>query len=88
MVVVSHGLGDLRVYVLSERRVEHSALEIVRGERVACEQTVAVAVFHKGLHGLSRAGVKGERRTHDPNDSAVIVLMAEKLHEIVVILGI
>ena len=68
--------------------MQQRALQIVGTQGVARQQAVAVAVVDEGLHGLACAVVKGEGGTHDPHDVAVVLLVAQQLHQPVIVLGI
>ena len=85
MVVVSVRVRFLRVDILPERGVQQRALEIVRRERVSGQQTVRIAVFDQFLHCPARVIVERERRPHDPQNVPVLLFIAQKLHEMVVI---
>ena len=88
MVVVAVGLAALGVDVLSQRRMETGGLQIVGAQGVARQQAVAVAVFDHGLHGGPCPGVKGEGGPHDPDDAAMVTLVAQQRRQLVVILGV
>ena len=88
VVIVSVGLRLLGVDILAQCRVQQSALQIVGAQGVARQQTVAVAVVDQGLHGLPGAVIKGEGGAHDPHDVAVVPLVAQQLHQPVIVLGI
>ena len=50
-------------------------------------QAVGVAVFHQRLHGRPGVRVKSEGRAHDPQDVPVLLLVAQKLEELIVVPG-
>ena len=85
MVVVSVRVRFLRVDILPERGVQQRTLQIVRRERVSGQQTVRIAVFDQFLHCPARVIVKGKCGSHDPEDVPVLLFVAQKLHEMVVI---
>ena len=88
MVIVAVGLGLLRIDILTERGVQQRAFQIVRGKGIAGHEAVCVAVFDQRLHGSSGVLVKGKRGAHDPEDIAVLLLIAQKLDQPVIVLGI
>ena len=85
-MAVGHGL--LGVNVLAQGGVQQGALQVVGGKGVARQEAVGVAVFDEQLHGLAGVGVEGEGRPHDPDDIAVVLLVAEKLHQPVIVPGV
>ena len=88
VVVVAVGHGLLGVDVLAQGGVQQGALQIVGGQGVAGQEAVGVAVLHQKLHGLAGVGVEGEGGAHDPDDVAVLLLVAQQLHQIVIVLGV
>ena len=85
MVVVSVRVRFLRVDILPERGVQQRALQIVRRERVSGKKSVRIAVFDQFLHCPARVIVKGKCGPHDPENVSVLLFVAQKLHEMVVI---
>ena len=88
MVVVSVRVRFLRVDILPERGVQQRALQIVRRERVSGQQTVRIAVFDQFLHCPARVIVKGKCGPHDPENVSVLLFVAQKLHEMIIVSGI
>ena len=85
VVPVRHGL--LRIDVLPQRGVQIRALQIVRRKGVAREDGVDIAVFDQLGHRRARVMVKGKGRAHDPDDLAVVALVAQQVVKLVVISG-
>ena len=88
MVVVAVGLGDMGVDILSQRGAHVRPLQIMRGQRIAGKDSVHITVFNQLAHGLAGVAVKGEGRTHDPYDFAVLAVVAQKIIQLVIILRI
>ena len=88
MIVVAVGLGNMRVDILPQRSAQVRAFQIMRGQRVAGQNGVDIAVFDQTAHGCARVTVKGEGRAHDPHDFAVLAVMAQHFVQLVVILRI
>ena len=87
MMIVAVRHGALRVDVLPERRLKVGRLQIVCGQRVARQNGVNIAVFDQLGHGRAGVMVKGEGRTHDPDDLAVVTLVAQQVIQLVIIAG-
>ena len=87
MMIVAVRHGALRVDVLPERRLKVGRLQIVCGQRVARQNGVNIAVFDQLGHGRAGVMVKGEGRAHDPDDLAVVTLVAQQVIQLVIIAG-
>ena len=62
--------------------------QVVGGQCVPRHQAVDIAVLHHGLHRGAGVIVEGEGRPHDPQDVAVLSLIAQKLKQVVVVPGV
>ena len=78
----------LRVDILPERGVQQRTLQIVRRERVSGKKSVRIAVFDQFLHCPARVIVKGKCGPHDPENVSVLLFVAQKLHEMIIVSGI
>ena len=88
VVIVSVGLGLLGIDVLTQGGVQQRALQVVGTQGVARQQTVAVAVVDQACMAFRAPSSKAKEGAHDPHDVAVILLVAQQLHQPVIVLGI
>ena len=79
------GHAVLRVDVLPQRRAQIRRLQIVRRQRVACQQRVHISVFDQRRKRPPRIAVKGERRPQHPDDLAVVAVVAQHVVKLVVV---
>ena len=87
MVVMTIRLILTCVDVLAESGLEISALKVMCSKSVSCKNSMSVSCLYDLGEGLAGIMVKCECRTHDPNDLAMIMLMAKQLIKFVVVLG-
>ena len=87
MVIMSVRHRLLRINVLPQRGVQVRALQIVRRQRISRQNRVDIAVFDQLGHGRTRIVVKSKGRTHDPDDLAVVSLVAQQIVKLVIIAG-
>ena len=85
MVIVPVGHGLLRVNVLTERGLEISALKVMGGKGVPRKDRVHIIVFDQAGHRSACVGIEGKGGAHDPDDLAVVALVAQQLIELIII---
>ena len=87
MMVVPPGPGPAGVDVLAQGRAEHAPFEIVHGQGVAGQHGVHVAAADEADQGPPGVEVEDRGRPQDPDDAAVLPLVAQQGVELVVVRG-
>ena len=75
MVVMAIGLGYLGIDILPQGSVQQRPLQVMGCQGIACHQPMGVTVVNERLHGCPCIRVKGKRRSHDPDNIAVLLFM-------------